>query len=102
LRAVYVVRDAAGKVRHTGFTKRDALAPFKGVVARAQRPRRDGKPMTLKKHTLWLYLFRRGWTCTRELTPRERSAPRTTARSTARTSSRSTPTSTTVIPPRTV
>jgi hypothetical protein len=61
------VRDSAGHVRHTGVTKRDALAPFKGVVLRAQRPRRDGKPMTMKKHLLWLYLFRRGWTCAREM-----------------------------------
>lgn len=64
----YAVRDATGALRHTGTTKRAALAPYKGRVLRAQRERRDSKPMTVKRQTLWRYLIRRGWTCTLEVT----------------------------------
>ena len=70
----FVVRDALGEVRHTAHTKRDAIAPYKGATARAQRTRRDGKPMTMRRSGMWLYLIRRGWTCTCEPPQAERVA----------------------------
>lgn len=60
---IYEVRDATGMLRHSGRSKQDALAPYKGLVLRAQRQRRDNKVMTVKRQTLWRYLVRRGWTC---------------------------------------
>lgn len=59
----YEVRDATGMIRHSGRSKQEALAPYKGMVLRAQRQRRDNKAMTVKRQTLWRYLVRRGWTC---------------------------------------
>jgi hypothetical protein len=60
----YVVRDARGEIRHTGRTKRDALAPYIGSLTKTEvKGRRRGvmpDAPTLRKSRVWLFLFRHG------------------------------------------
>lgn len=65
----YVVRDAKGELRHTGRTKRQAMAPYLGHLTRSEVKGRLGVAPTafqLRKSTLWRFLHRHGWRCTRE------------------------------------
>lgn len=69
----YVVRDAMQRVRHTGRTKHDALQPYTGrLTKRAVRGGRrlmtaDTLGISLRTSNLWTFLYRRGWTCRREV-----------------------------------
>ncbi|WP_461411719.1 hypothetical protein [Gemmatimonas sp.] len=63
------MRDATGTIRHTGRTKREAMAPYLGHLTRSEVKGRAlvaASSYQLRKSTLWRFLHRHGWRCTRE------------------------------------
>lgn len=65
----YVVRDARGVIHHTGRTKRAAMAPYLGHLTRSEVKGRvwiAANAYQIRKSTLWRFLHRHGWRCTRE------------------------------------
>ncbi len=58
---MWIVRDATGRIMHTGLTRAAALRPYRGE---AQHTR--GGAVVPVARGAWRVLLRRGWTCTRD------------------------------------
>lgn len=69
----YVVRDTRGVLRHTGITRKRAVAPYDTPLPKKLKTATNaghyGAVVPLRRTTLWQFLVRRGWTCVREARP---------------------------------
>lgn len=67
----YVVRDTQGALRHTGPTRKMAVAPYQATIPKKikRQATHYGSAVPMRRTTLWQFLLRRGWRCERELRP---------------------------------